>query len=101
MPKKIVVFYMYTFSDKYRLTALSFIGSLNVLKRFYLFLDRGEGMEKERERNISVWFLLARPQLETWPATQASAQLGIEPTTGWFAGQGSINVLMPFSEVSF
>ena len=23
---------------------------------FSLFLERGEGMEKERERNISVWF---------------------------------------------
>ena len=27
----------------------------------YLFLDRGEGWEKERERNINVWLPLARP----------------------------------------
>ena len=27
----------------------------------YLFLDLGEGREKERERNISVWLLLMRP----------------------------------------
>ena len=25
----------------------------------YLFLDRGEGREKEKERNINVWLLLA------------------------------------------
>ena len=34
-----------------------------------LFLDRGEG----RERNINVWLPLVRPLLETWPATQACA----------------------------
>ena len=30
----------------------------------YLFLERGEGREKERERNISVWLPL------TWPPTR-------------------------------
>ena len=34
----------------------------------YLFLDRREGEEKERERNINVWMLLPCPQLGTWPA---------------------------------
>ena len=29
--------------------------------RFYLFLDRRERMEKERERNINVWLLLMLP----------------------------------------
>ena len=29
--------------------------------RFYLFLDRGEGREKERERNISVCLPLTGP----------------------------------------
>ena len=33
----------------------------------YLFLDRGEGWKKERERNISVWLLLMRPLLGTMP----------------------------------
>ena len=28
--------------------------ALNIFKRFILFLDRGEGMEKERERNINT-----------------------------------------------
>ena len=44
------------------------------LKRFIdLFLDRGEGREKERERNINVWLPLERPLLGAWPATQACA----------------------------
>ena len=44
------------------------------LKRFTdLFLDRGEGREKERERNINVWLPLERPLLGAWPATQACA----------------------------
>ena len=53
----------------------------------YLFLERGEGREKERERNIMKetsickrninWFLLASPQLGTWPTTQACALTGI------------------------
>ena len=32
----------------------------------YLFIERGEGKEKE-ERNISVWLPLMRPLLGTWP----------------------------------
>ena len=43
---------------------------------FILFLGRGEGREKEWERNISVWLSLVHPQLETWPATQACALTG-------------------------
>ena len=34
-----------------------------LFKRFYLFLERKEGKEKERERNINVWLPLARPPL--------------------------------------
>ena len=30
---------------------------------FYLFLDRGEGREKEMERNINVWLPLLCPTL--------------------------------------
>ena len=30
-------------------------------KDLYLFLDRGEGREKERERNINVWLPLVQP----------------------------------------
>ena len=44
------------------------------LKDFiYLFLDRGEGKEKEREGSINVWLPLERLLLRTWPATQACA----------------------------
>ena len=42
---------------------------------FYVFLERREGREKE-ERNINVWLPLARPQLGTWPATEACALTG-------------------------
>ena len=48
-----------------------------LLKDFiYLFLERGEGKEKERERNISVWLPLAHPVLGTWPTPQACALTG-------------------------
>ena len=39
----------------------------------YFFLERGEGKEKKRERNINVCLLLMHPILGTWPATQACA----------------------------
>ena len=41
-----------------------------------LFLERGEGREKERERNINVWLPLAHPLLGTWSTTQACALTG-------------------------
>ena len=41
-----------------------------------LFLERGEGKEKERERNINVWLPLVHPLLGAWPATQACAPTG-------------------------
>ena len=47
------------------------------LKYFiYLFLERREGREKERERNINVWLPLACPLLGTWLATQECALTG-------------------------
>ena len=42
----------------------------------YLFLERGEGREKEGERSINVWLPLAQPPLGTWPVTQACAPTG-------------------------
>ena len=51
---------------------ISLLGSRNFLKDFiYLFSERGEG--KERERNINVWLSLMCPLLHTQPATQACA----------------------------
>ena len=42
----------------------------------YLLLERGEGREKDGERNINVWLPLTSPQLGTWPTTQACALTG-------------------------
>ena len=58
------------------------------------FWREGKG-GKERERTID-WVPLTRPQLGTWPATQACALSGIYPVTFWFAGQG----LNPLSHTS-
>ena len=49
----------------------------------YLLLERGEGREKERERNINVWLPLVHPL--TWSTTQACAQTGNQ--TGPFGSQ--------------
>ena len=44
------------------------------LKDFiYLFFEREEGREKERERNINVWLPLAHSPVGTWPTTQPCA----------------------------
>ena len=42
----------------------------------YLFLEREEGREKERERNINVWLPLSCPSLGTQPTSQACALTG-------------------------
>ena len=42
----------------------------------YLFPERGEVGEEERERNINVWLPRVHSQLGTWPATQACALTG-------------------------
>ena len=42
----------------------------------YLFLERGEKREKEKEGNINVWLPLPCSLLGTWPATQACAPNG-------------------------
>ena len=47
----------------------------------YLFLERGQGREKERETNVDVWekhrsFASHTPPTGTWPVTQACALTG-------------------------
>ena len=42
----------------------------------YLFLERGEGREKERKKNIHVWLPFTRPPLGTWLTTQACVLTG-------------------------
>ena len=58
--------------------AWSFLKSILLFLKYciYLFLERGEGREKEGERNINVWLPLMCPVLRTWPATQACALTG-------------------------
>ena len=57
-------------------------GKFNVIELYflkdfiYLFLEREEGREKERERNINVWLPLVHPLLGTKPTTQACARTG-------------------------
>ena len=50
--------------------------SLFIFSRFKLFTFRERGREGDRERETSVCelhWLVASPQMETWPATQACA----------------------------
>ena len=42
----------------------------------FIYLEIGERREKERKRNINVWFPLMHPPPGTWPATQACALTG-------------------------
>ena len=63
--------------------------------RFYLFLG-GAGREKERERNITAWLLLAQPPLGNWPTTQACALTGNQPSNPL----GHRPVLSPLSHTS-
>ena len=75
---------------------LSFSLSKQFLKDFiYLFLERGEGREKERERNINQ-LPLTCPQLGTWPASHVCA------LTGYWTGDLSLcrPVFNPLSHTS-
>ena len=63
-------------------------------QRFYIFIERGEGKEKERERNIDMWEILRLVVLYTpnWgPGRQPwhVPWLEIKPMTLWFTGQHS------------
>ena len=63
--------------------------------QMYLFLEKGKGRKKERDRNIEVWNIhelpLVRPLLGTWPQPRHMPLLGIEAATLWFAGWLSIH----------
>ena len=65
-------------------------------KRLYLFLDRGEGKEKERERIINVWLPLTTPPTGNYGLQLRHVPcLGIEQTTLWFAGWHSVRWATP------
>ena len=63
----------------------------------YLFLEREEVREKERERNIDVWLPLVHPPLGTWPATQACALTG-NRTSDPLVHQPALNLLSHTSQ---
>ena len=71
-----------------------FLKTSHFFKDFiYLFLVKGEGREKERERNISVWLPLphhAQGHLACMQLRHVT-WLGTEPVTLQFAGQHSIH----------
>ena len=73
---------MYLFSVAGGLFSLS----LSLFLRFFLLLERGEGREKEGERNMKVWLPLTCPLTGTWPAPQAYTPLGIQMATLLFSG---------------
>ena len=52
------------------------VGVFFIKDFIYLFLERGEGRDKERAKNISVWLPLTHPPLGTWPTIQACALTG-------------------------
>ena len=67
------------------------------LKNIYVFLDRGEGWEKDRERNINVWLPLNAPptgNLARNPGRHVP-WLGIEPAILWFTSRSSIHWATP------
>ena len=63
-----------------------------------LFVERGEGREKERKRNISVWLCLVCPCQGPGSQPRHVPWLGIEPVTLWFTGLCSINSLSHTSQ---
>ena len=68
----------------------------NFLNDFtYLFLERGEGREKDRERNINVWLPLLHHLLGTCLQPRHVPWLGIGPATLCFAGRCSIHWATP------
>ena len=71
--------------------------------RFYLFLDRGEGREKERERNINVWYCLSHtPHWGPGLQPRCVPWLGIELVTLWFTGwHSTTEPHQPGQQISF
>ena len=83
-----------------RLTLITILHSQSLFFFFkdfiYLFVERGEGRKKERERNINVWLPLTHHLLGTWPATQACA------VTGYWTSNPLVHrlALNPLSHIS-
>ena len=65
----------------------------NIYLFIYLFIERGEGREKERERNVSVWLPLTCPSTGDLAHTTQACALAhwIKQVTLWFTGWHSIH----------
>ena len=73
---------------------------LEIFKYFiYLFSERGEVREVEREIKIIVWLPLTCPQLGTWPAAQEYALTG-NPTRDPLVHRLALNPLSHTSQGS-
>ena len=62
-----------------------------------LFLERGEGKEKQRKRNSNVWLPLVHPHTGTWPASQACALTG-NPTGNPLVHRQTLNPVSHLSQ---
>ena len=58
----------------------------------YLFLERGEGREKDRERNINAWLPIAYPNWGPVLQPRHVSWLGIKLVTLWYPVQHSIHL---------
>ena len=67
---------------------------MGLFKRFYLFLDRGEGIKRGRETSMCGSFSCA-PYWRPGPKPKHVPWLGIELATPWFAGWHSIHRATP------
>ena len=68
-----------------------FLPLKSFLKRFYLFLERGEGREKERGKHQCVVASQEPPTGDLAGNPGMCPDLEIKPATLWFAGQRSIH----------
>ena len=80
---------------------MAFMNQSFLFKRFYLFLDRREGKEKERERNINVWLPLVRPPHQVpGPQPRHVSWLGITGDSDLQAGTQSTEPHQPGNQSS-
>ena len=67
----------------------------------YLFVERGEGTEKDRGRNISLWLHSHAPYWGPGLQPRHVPWLGIQPDTLWFGGWRSIHWATPARAPSY
>ena len=72
-----------------------------IFKILCIYLKRGEGRKKERERNINVWLPLTWPPLRTWPTAQACAVTGNQSATHWFVALAQSTELHQLGQIFY